>query len=484
MRSYTTIKRFTVCAGLLLAAGWAAAQTNFMKHYGGYATDSGRCVEFTSDGGYIISGHTTTYSNGFADLYVIRTDAMGDTIWTKKYGGSGVEHGYTISKTSDGNYIIAGVTSSNSGNGQDAYLIKIDEAGNMLWEKSYGGTGDDRIEAAYETADGGIIMVGNTNSAPSTSPDVFLIKADANGNEQWTKRFGGAGFDNGNVVQPTSDGGYVIIGQTYSYGAGSGDYWLIKTDASGNKEWDKMFGGPGLDEGKNIRQTSDGGFIITGDTDSYGAGADDIYFIKTDAGGNMAWSKVIGSPEKEASKMIEECPDGGYIIAGITRGFNFVNPNGWLIKTDASGDTTWTRFFGGYDHEHLYCAKPTSDGGYVAVGHSDSYGASLKEQVLLIKTDDMGLIPTAINEIPYEAFSFSVYPNPSEGAFSIDLDMNGAPYADIRLMNTTGQIVLQERVESNGAFHKKLDLTGYARGIYLMSVTMNGEQTTRKVTIR
>jgi hypothetical protein len=484
MRYATQLKRFAACAGLVLATGWISAQqVSFMKNYGGHATDSGRCLEFTSDGGYIIAGHTTTYSNGFADLYVIRTSSMGDTVWTKKYGGSGVEHGYTVSKTSDGNYILAGSTTSNQGNGEDAFLYKIDEAGNLLWQKTFGGPGNDRVESAYEAPDGGIIMVGNSNSAPSTSVDVFLVKTDASGTLQWTQRFGGPAFDNGNMVQPTTDGGYIIVGQTYSFGSGSGDYWLIKTDASGTIVWDKTFGGPGLDEGKNVRQTSDGGFIITGDTDSFGAGSDDIYYIKTDANGEIVWSKVLGTPMKEASKMIEECPDGGYVIAGITRGFSFVNPNAWLIKTNSTGDTTWTRFYGKWSHEHLYCAKPHPDGGYIAAGHSDSYGDEWKEQVILIKTDNMGYIPSSLFEGPYESFTFSVYPNPNEGLFSIDLDMNGAPFADIQLMNTSGQIVLQERVESNGAFHKKIDLTGFAKGIYLMGISMDGQQTTKKVTV-
>lgn len=482
MKSYTKlINRLTVCAGLLFSSAIAGAQTGFIKNYGGSGTDSGRCIEITSDGGYMVAGHTTTNSAGFADLYVLRLAANGDTLWTKKFGGNGVEQGFTIQRVSDGNYIICGYTTSFS-NAEQGYLLKIDEGGNKLWEKNFGGAGSEHIEAAYETSDGGIIMVGNTTSAPAVSSDVYLVKTDASGNEQWSKNIGGTGFDYGNVVQPTSDGGYAIIGITYSKGAGNGDYWFIKTDASGNVQWDKTYGGPQVDEGKNIRQTSDGGYIITGDTDSKGAGMSDVWVIKTDASGNMTWEKTYGGNDKDVSKMIEPTTDGGYIIAAISRSFGKVNPDGWIIKTNATGDTLWTRFYGGPEHEHFYSVKATADGGYVAVGHSDSYGQALMEQVFVVKMDGNGLIPTGIEDAPYAIKNMSVYPNPSNGVFEVELDLNGAPWADVKLVNASGQVVLSERIENKtGTFHKKLDLSGFAKGLYMLNVSVNEQQTTKKV---
>jgi hypothetical protein len=479
------INRVSVCVGLLLSTGIADAQViTFEKGHGGSGTDSGRSIEFTSDGGYITAGHTTTNSVGFADLFVVRTDAYGDTLWTKKYGGNGVEAGFTIQKVSDGNYIIAGYSTSYSNGTEDALLMKIDEAGSVIWQKTYGGTYHDRIEAAYQTADGGIIMVGNSNSAPSTSVDVYLIKADAQGNEVWSKRFGGSAYDSGNMVQPTSDGGYIIIGQTMSFGSGAGDYWMIKTDASGNMQWDKTFGGPNIDEGKNIRQTADGGYIITGDTDSYGMGNSDIYLIKTDGSGNVQWSKTFGGTAKDVSKMVEPTPDGGYIIAGITRSFGLVNPDAWIIKTNASGDSTWTRMYGSWDHEHLYAIRPTPDGGYIGVGHSDSYAEEDYEQVYMLKLDGNGNTTVGIEDEPFAVNIMNVYPNPTNGPFEVEIDLNGAPSAEIRLINASGQTVMQERIENNnGTFHKKLDLAGFSKGIYLLGVTVNDQRSTRKIMV-
>lgn len=484
MRSYSgLLKRAAVCAGLVLSAAIVEAQpATFIKAHGGSGTDSGRYLEFTADGGYITVGHTTTNSMGFADIYVVKTTVNGDVVWEKKYGGSGVEHGFTIERVADGNYIISGRSTSPGFGGEDAYLIKIDENGNLLWEKRYGGSSDDRIEAAYETADGGIIMVGNTVSPPSTSVDVFLIKADANGNQLWTKTFGGAGYDNGNMVQPTTDGGYIIIGQTMSYGQGQGDYWLIKTDSNGDMVWQKTFGGPQVDEGKNIRQTTDGGFIITGDTDSYGSGLSDAYIIKTDGNGEVQWSKVYGGTRKEAAKMIEVMPDGGYVVAAITRSFGLYNPDAWIIKLNSQGDTLWTRYYGGVEHEHLYSMRPDPNGGIVGVGHSDSYGAQYLEQVYLLRLTDEGTLGVDDGE-RYQINVMNVYPNPTDGPFEVKIDLNGAPKAEIMIMNSNGQVVMQERIESRGEFHKKIDLSHLSKGIYFLGVSVNDRFTTQKITI-
>lgn len=483
MKSYSDLlKRAAVCAGLMLSAAIVEAQpATFIKAHGGSGTDSGRCLEFTGDGGFITAGHTTTNSSGFADIYVVRVNSGGDVVWEKKFGGTGVEHGFTIQKVSDGNYIVSGRSTSPGFGGEDAYLIKIDGDGNQIWEKRYGGSGDDRIEAAYETPDGGIIMVGNTVSPPSTTVDVFLIKADAGGNLQWTKTFGGPGYDSGNMVQPTSDG-YIIIGQTMSYGQGQGDYWLIKTDQQGNMVWQKTFGGAQVDEGKNIRVTSDGGFIIAGDTDSFGAGGSDMYVIKTDASGEMQWSKVYGGDKKEAAKMIEPTPDGGYVVAAITRSFGLYNPDAWIVKLSSVGDTVWTKFYGGVEHEHLYCVKPTADGLLAAVGHSDSYGNQYLEQVYVMMLTDQGTLGINDGE-RYPINVMNVYPNPTDGPFEVKIDLNGAPKAEIVIMNSNGQVIMQEQIESRGEFHKKLDLSHLSKGIYFLGVSVNDKFTTQKITI-
>ena len=304
MIKFTFRLKQLMVATFTLAASVSANSQTFIKNIGGTGTDSGRQIEITGSGGYMTLGHTTTNSNGFADFYVVKTDGNGDTIWTKKYGGSGLEHGYSIQRLSDGNYILAGVTTSYGAGGEDAYLVKIDPNGNELWDKAYGTWYTDRIEAVEETTDGGFIAVGTTTGNQSNGNDVYLLKTDSDGDTMWTRRFGGSAFDYGNMVRQTSDGGYIIVGITYSNSASNnGDYYMIKTDANGYQQWDETFGGTGVDEAKNVQQTSDGGYIIVGDTESMGNGNSDIYMIKTDAAGSMSWFKTYGGSNKDVVKI-------------------------------------------------------------------------------------------------------------------------------------------------------------------------------------
>jgi len=254
-------------------------QIEWEKTFGGAGDDRGFSVQQTSDGGYIIVGWTTSYGAGGADVYLIKVDANGNMQWSRTFGGRDADWGYSVQQTSDGGYIIVGETTSYGAGLVDVYLIKVDAKGNMQWNKTFGGAGYDWGYSVQQTSDGGYIIVGAT-SYGAGGDDVYLIKVDANGNMQWSKTFGGAIDDWGYSVQQTSDGGYIIVGTTTSYGAGGGDVYLIKVDANGNMQWSKTFGGAGDDRGFSVQQTSDGGYIIVGTTTSYGAGWWDVYLIK------------------------------------------------------------------------------------------------------------------------------------------------------------------------------------------------------------
>jgi len=261
---------------IIIIPGWT---------YGGSGVDRGSSVQQTSDGGYIIAGRTYSFGAGMEDVYLIKTDANGNEVWYKTYGENEWAGGYSVQQTSDGGYIIAGWTWS-FGADDDAYLIKTDANGNTVWTKTFGGSDQDVGYSVQQTSDGGYIIAGWTDSFGAGMLDVYLIKTDANGNTVWTKTFGGSEWEEGNSVQQTSDGGYIIAGYTESFGAGESDVYLIKTNANGDTIWTKTYGGTNDDEGYSVQQTSDGGYIIASGTNSFGAGESDVYLIKTDANGN------------------------------------------------------------------------------------------------------------------------------------------------------------------------------------------------------
>ncbi len=362
--------------------------TCWVRSFGGGGDDVGYSVQQTSDGGYIITGETDSYGAGKHDLWLIKTDVNGNKEWERTLGGSGHDVGYSIQETSDGGYIITGATTSYGTGWNDVWLIKIDKNGNKEWDRTFGGGEDDVGYSVQKTTDGGYVITGWTESYGEGGADVWLIKTDREGNKEWERTFGGGGDDVGYSVQQTSDGGYIITGVTKLNGSYWSNVWLIKTDAEGNKEWDRTFGGGGDDVGYSVQQTTDGGYIITGYICSYGAG-NDLWLIKTDAEGNKEWDRVFGGGGDDVGYAVQQTSDGGYIITGTTTSYGAGWGDVWLIKTDAEGNKEWDRTFGGSDKDIGHSVQQTTDGAYIITGWTWSY-RTYKSDALLIKTDRNG----------------------------------------------------------------------------------------------
>jgi len=390
------VKKLSLVALILIGSvSIVSAQTSWWRTYGGTGSDYGYSVQQTLDGGYIVAGSTGSFGAGGGDFYLIKTDASGDALWTRIYGGTGYDYGYSVQQTLDGGYIIAGYTQSFGAGSYDVYLIKTSASGDTLWTRTYGGADGDGGFSVQQTSDTGYIITGYTYSFGAESTDVYLIKTDASGDTLWTRTYGGTGYDYGRSVRQTLDGGYIIAGQTRSFGAGyDDDVYVIKTNSSGDTLWTRTYGGTIGDFGRSVQQTADGGYIIAGYTGSFGAGDIDVYLIKTDPSGETLWTRTFGGTDEDCGRSVQQTADGGYIVAAgafDTYGWNY---DAYLIKTIAYGDTLWTRTYGGTGAEYGEKVQQTADGGYIVAGTTSSFGAG-NADFYLIKTDSLGSVGVA-----------------------------------------------------------------------------------------
>lgn len=352
------------------------AQIAFNNQYGGSDYEDGRWMEQTADSGFIMVGGTTTYSSGQNDIWLVKTDAYGNQLWQKSKGGTQFDFANMVKITSDGGYIIAGFTNSYGAGSNDGYLIKTDANGNTQWSQTYGNSGLQEIEAVVQTADGGYACVGINYSTGTGYYDIWLIKTNASGVLQWEQNLGGGSYEIGNSIQIAPDGGYIIAGQSYSYDSTSA-FYLLKTDANGAEQWHKTFATGHLCEAHYVQNAPGGGYILCGDADTAwdALGETDLWVVRTDANGDSLWSKSYGGTKKDGGKTIEPTSDGGYIIAGITRSnFGLTNPDFFAVKTDSAGSIEWVQHYGTDYHDHAYRGLETSDGGFAFFGFYRNIG--------------------------------------------------------------------------------------------------------------
>jgi len=421
--------------------------TTWTRTFGGGQYEWGRKVQQTNDGGYIILGETLSFGAGNFDIWLIKTDYNGYIEWDETYGGLDEDRGYSIQQTNDNGYIIGGTTASYGMGMYDFWLIKIDVNGNVEWENTYGGTGWEWCYSVQQTTDGGYITVGAKDPSSMGLFDVWLIKTDSFGNSEWTKTFEGDSADYGTFVQQTVDEGYIIVGDTYSYGAGSRDIWLIKTDENGNEQWTNTFGGSASDRGNCVRQTTDNGFIITGYTKSFGAGDDDVWLIKTDNIGNIDWANTFGGTDSDGGECVQQASDGGYIVVGYTESFGAGSSDMWLIKTNNSGETSWTKTIGGDDYDWGRCVQQTNDEGYIIVGENFSFFAG-EYNIRLIKIESENVETNMI--LKPDNFNLRNYPNPFNPTTTIKFTTEDTEKdTEIIIYNIKGQIIRQYSIFNN-----------------------------------
>ncbi len=518
-------KQLFVFLSIIIITVSGYSQTTFQQIYQ-RNTAQGFAGQQTNDGGYITSGLVTVTSTNY-DYLVVKTNANGDTSWTKTYGGIGDDESYALQQTTDGGYIFAGIDSSSGLGNYNVYLVKTNAGGDTLWTKSYGGSGTDFAQAVQQTADGGYIVVGYTSSFGAGNGDVYLLKTDANGNLTWSKTYGGTQGDYGYAVKQTADGGYVVTGITSSFGVtpygNLNDIYLLKINSTGTLTWSKTYGKGGDDWGFGVVQTYDGGYAITGHTqtdslDTYS----ELCLIKTDVSGDTLFTKSFGGTNFNKGLAIVQTSDSGLAIGGSSYSFGHGASDFYLLKTNKNGSMLFNSTFGGNGDDIAYAIAQTADSGFVLSGYTQSYSVD-SSSFYLVKTDKKGNsdscnqthpVPTIINgvaiinnpatisgnpatitahnthtvlksgvstlnicpqslgikQISNNKYQFMVYPNPSNGNMTLKTD-NLIDNVQLTIYNQLGQVVFKKQL-TNQLTNINLDVNS---GVYQVRILSGSE---------
>lgn len=454
--------------------------TLWTKTYGGAEWEIGFSVQQTNDGGYIIAGQTNSFGAGGNDVYLIKTDSEGDTIWTRVYGSPGNEIAYSVQQTLDGGFIIAGRTTPSGTNNPDVYLVKTDANGDTLWTRTEGGDDDDEAYAVIQTDDGYYIAVGTTRSYGQGYADVFLVEYSPNADTVWDDAFGGNANDYGYALQETENG-YIMAASTGSFGAGNFDAWLVRIDWEYEILWHKTFGGLNGDHAYDVQLTSDGGFIGAGSTSSFGPGDNSYFLFKASSDGDSLWAKTYGGEDKDECKSVKQTPNGGYIMAGSSKSFGTGNFDWYIVRTDNSGDSLWTKVFGGTSDDECFSVQLTDDGGYIIVGSTRSYGAG-NSDVWLIK-----LAPDLVSIMEYsdltEKHQMHISPNPVSGSANLQFLIGESGIVICDLFQISGIKVksLINEVKIPGTYEMDIDLSDLSKGIYFCVLKTNQGVQTKKM---
>jgi hypothetical protein len=385
-----------------------SVELEWQKALGGSNSDYAYDIAQTSEGSYIVVGETSSNdgnvsgNHGSADAWAVKLNFSGAVEWQTCLGGSSGDWAYSVQTTDGGGCILAGATSSNDGNvsgnhgSADAWVVKLNFSGAVEWQRCLGGSGWDEARSIKQTSDGGYIVAGTTNSNDGNvsgnhgSADIWVVKLNSSGSIEWQKCLGGSGWDEGWSIQQTNDKGYVVAGSTNSNDGdvsgnhGSSDFWVVKLDLTGAIQWQKCLGGSSDDETRSIKQSSDGGYIVAGTTNSNEGnvsgshGGSDFWVVKLDSAGVIQWQKCLGGSDLEEACSIMQTVDGGYIVSGTTNS-NDGNVSGnhgmlesWVVKLDPVGSIQWQKCLGGSSDEDARSIRQTVDSGFIIAGSTQS----------------------------------------------------------------------------------------------------------------
>lgn len=453
------------------------------RTFGGTDWDECYSVQQTSDGGYILAGYTASFGSGSRDFWLVKTDESGDSLWSRTFGGTADDECYAISQTSDGGYILGGKTRVYDATSDDGWLVKTDANGDSLWSRGFGGNSTDRVYGVLEVSDG-YVIAGQTYSF-SMSGQMWMVKTDFDGDSLWSRTYGAYDDDACYAIAQTSDGGYILAGKAWTFDGGRYDFSLVKTNASGDTLWSRTYGGDQDDVCYAVQQTSDGGYILGGNSQSYGVGSPDIWLVKTDAGGDSVWSRVFGGSSVDMCRSVIQTPDGGYTLAGYTHSFGVGNGDAWVGKVSADGDSLWSQTFGGsVGEERFNSLQQTADGGYIFGGVTGSFSAG-QFDFWLVKTgpDPTSVDPYAVPS-PY-SYRLEAFPNPFNAATTLSFTLPKSSQIVLSAYDVLGRetALIADARYAAGSHSISWQCPDCASGVYLITLTGDGFHAVQKAVL-
>jgi hypothetical protein len=336
----------------------------------------------TTDGGYAVGGITNSFGAGDYDMYVLKLNSFGSIQWSRTMGGAGYEFATSMAQTTNGDLVLSSTSNSFTGG---FCMMKLNSSGTLQWSGLVY-TDNDDVTGISKTSDGGFAFTGN---ASYYAHDVYVAKINASNNLQWARIIGGTNVDAGYTIIQSNDGGIIVAGITFSFGAGLNDMYIVKLDSSGTLQWNRAIGGAGYDYANSIIKTTDGGFALAGYTESFGSGSADMYIVKLNASGMLQWSRTAGGTSLDYASSIIQTIDGGYAVTGATRSFGSGSADFYIVKLDAFGTIQWSRTIGGTGNDYAYSMVQTTDVGYLLAGHTTSFGSG-NIDMYIVKLDAGG----------------------------------------------------------------------------------------------
>lgn len=459
----------------------AQAPQKFYMRFGGNGYDVGYDVKQTLDNGYIITGSTSSFGQGNTDMYLVKLDSVGRKKFETSFGNYNNEIGKSVVQLLDSSYVVVGYTNSTGFGGYDIFLVKTDKHGNLVWQKTIGGSDWDFAYSLQATSDGGFIIAGTTYSYGHGNADGYVVKTDANGNVTWTKTYGGANDDEFKSVIETSAGGYALTGYTKSYNdLDSGDVWVFKLDAVGDSTWCKFYGGGKEDFGNEIIQHPSGEYYIAGATQSYGVGLLDGYLLKLDNAGVLLLHQEHGSPsyDEEFTSVVVEKRNSNFICFMEKEFFVGFNLQFRLIEWTTNLNYTNATDYGSVDDDEMYKIINTKDKGYACIGYTKGYGAT-NTDVYFLKSDSNLIGSTSIvslKENILERNQIQIFPNPSSKETHIQSSLN---IKEIKLYDCSGiEIYINESIKFIDEKHIVINTENIKNGLYFIKVNSRTQKLT------